>query len=157
MFMESRHGALYVMQEQQAPAEITARLREIDDRLFLEQQITYSGEAVWCVVCDVGMGHPPITILEWRDWRTDEPISELTSGLVERVQAMERDGSRLSAKVVKANRDLIESHRQRAHDAWREIALDMTPRIEGKTSSVLHRSQALRMSRDKRRAAGEKV
>jgi len=157
MFTESRHGALHVVRSVQSRDQIALELRKLDDRLFLEQQVVFDGSTVWCVVCDVGLGHPPITIMEWRDSSTGRPIPELTSGLVDRVAAMERDGARLAEKVIKANRDKVERDRQESYTRYRDIALDVVPRISGRSSAVLHRGQHLRLSRDKRRAKGENI
>lgn len=151
---EFRYGALYVLRERPNMEAIQRTLRDIDRRLFLEKQITYENEAVWCVVCDIGGGHPPVTLLEYRHEGKPIPID---SGIIERVQRMERDGEKLTRRTIEANRVMIEQKRKRAHDAYEEIARDMVPRIQGQTRPVLHRSQALRMSRDKRRSRGEKL
>lgn len=157
MLTSYRHGALHVVAQQQAPAQITKDLRQIDDRLFVEKQLTLSGEEVWCVVVDVGGDQPPFTILEWRDERSGQPIPELSSGIVARVHRMERDGKRLHGLVVVENRRRVEASRRAAAHAYEEMARDMEPRASGLRSAVLPRSQALRMSRDRARAQGRKV
>jgi hypothetical protein len=58
---EFRHGALYVLRDRPNAESIQRALRDIDRRLFLEKQITYENDAVWCVVCDIGSGQPPVT------------------------------------------------------------------------------------------------
>ncbi len=152
----SRHGALAVVEEERKPSWVTRELRAIDDRLFIEKQLTYSGEEVWCVVCDVGLNQPPITILEWRD-EDGRPIPELTSGLLSRVERMERDGARLTSKVIKQNRDLIEAGRRKGQDSYAAIVEDMLPRMGSGSSAVLHRGVHLKRSRDKQRRMGYKV
>jgi len=134
---------------------IVRALRGIDRRLFLEKQLTFQNDLVWCVVCDIGSGQPPVTLFEWRDPR-GEPLP-LDSGIVERVQRMERDGERLAQRALDANARMVESQRRQSRDAYVEIARDMIPRIEDRRRPVFPRSQALRMSRDKRRAQGEKI
>jgi hypothetical protein len=152
---EFRHGALYVVRERPNMESITRELRSIDQRLFLEKQITYQGDAVWCVVCDIGSGQPPVTLLEYRD-RDREPIP-LDSGIIDRVRRMERDGEKLTRRAIEANKRMVEMQQRRSRDAYEEIAGDMIPRIFDRTRPILHRSQALRMSRDKRRARGERA
>ncbi len=152
-----RHGALHVVESARPQQQVLRDLRSIDDRLFLEMQLTTAGEEVWCVVCDVGSGQPPITIMEWRDQETGRPIMELTSGLAERVSRMDRDGSRLSARVVRANEAKVEEQRRAAYDIYREIATDMVPRMRPTRSVVLPRSQSLRLARDKARGQGRNV
>jgi hypothetical protein len=132
---------------------IARELRSLDQRLFLEKQITYQGDAVWCVVCDIGGGQPPVTLLEYRG-RDREPIP-LDSGIIDRVRRMERDGEKLTRRSIEANRQMVETQQRRSRDAYEEIAIDMVPRIFDRKRPVLPRSQALRMSRDKRRARGE--
>lgn len=154
MYSTYRYGALDVVETPKDKNAIQHAIRQIDDRLFIEMQRTLRGEDVWCVVCPVGSDRPPITILEWRD-ENDEPIPHLASGLINRVERMERDGKRLSAAVMKANSDLIETQRRDTTGAYRDIVHDMQAREH--RSAVLPRSQSLRMSRDKERARGKKV
>jgi hypothetical protein len=150
-----RHGALAVVEDPRSAAEVNADLRRIDPRLFCEQQVTLAGDVVWCVVVAVGGDIPPVTIHEWRD-EQKRPLP-LSSGIVREVQRMERDGGKLAAEVIKHNRDLIDSRRQTADTAYREIQDDMMPRMKGTRSAALHRGQHLRRSRDKHRADGEKL
>jgi hypothetical protein len=66
---------------------------------------------------------------------------------------MERDeGGKLTGRSSEQT-----DGRARRDAPYSEIARDMVPRIQGEIRPVLHRSQALRMSRDKRRSRGEKV
>lgn len=155
MQSEYRHGALTVIEYVREKDSLQQELRLIDDRLFLERQLTLVGEPVWCVVVNVGGDVPPITILEWRD-DDDNPLP-LSSGILERMRRMDRDGARLAARVIKQNRDRIEAARQKAKDDWEEIGKDVGGRMSGTRSAVLHRGQYLRRSRDKRRARGEKL
>lgn len=152
----SRYGALSVVEEAHPKDKVQAELQKLDDRLFLEKQITMANEEVWCVVVNVGLDQPPVTLMEWRD-ESGEPIPYLTDRIVSRVAAMERDGHKLYAKVIQANADKVEIDRKIALYQYEELGRDMGPRIEGKIRPVLPRSQALRMSRDKMRARGRKV
>lgn len=151
-----RHGALLVIEDAKPHDEILRSLKAIDDRLFLERQVTIDGQAVWCVVCDVGGDHAPLTILEWRD-EDDHPIHELSSGIITRVQRMERDGRRLAAKVIKENADRLERKKLENQTTWGEIGSDFEKRMSPGYSAMLPRGQYLRMSRDKRRNRGERI
>lgn len=154
--LTARHGALTVVEQAHPKEFVQARLRELDDRLFLEKQITLSNEEVWCVVVDVGLGHPPMTILEWRD-DSGRPIPYLSERIVGRVAQMDRDAGKLYAKVIAANAALVEMQREHALQEWEAISEDMIPRMSGTRSAVLPRGQWLRRSRDRRRARGEKL
>lgn len=154
--MTYRHGSLFIMESPRSRDEINVELRKLDERLFLERQMTLSNESVWCVVCDVGSGVVPMTIYEWRD-PDGNPIAEPSMGIVDRISRMERDGSKLVARVVKQNSDLIESKRNTTHHAYSEIGSDFQRLMAPGHSAVLPRGQHLRQSRDKRRSRGEKV
>lgn len=151
-----RHGALYVVESGREKAEIDAALKAVDDRLFVEKQITLANESVWCVVVDVGGDQPPMTVLEFRDDK-GVPINELSWDIVERMKRMDRDGKHLAARVIRQNRDRIEGARKLAREQWEDIGGEFEKRMDPGYSAVLHRGQHLRRSRDKRRARGEKV
>ena len=154
---EYRHGALYVVEESASHSELERDLKQIDRALFFERQLTFAGELVWCVVCDVGGDQPPVTLIEWRDPATGAPIPELSSGVLTRVQRMHRSAEAFS-REMRARNEQLEKARDRDRDAaYEDMARDMLPRIEGRVSAVLPRSQALRRSRDRRRARGEKT
>jgi hypothetical protein len=152
---EYRYGALYVIRENSDDA-LRRELKRIDDRLFFEKQITYTDEEVWCVCVDFSGDQPPMTILEWRDEK-GRPIPYLDSGIIERVKQVDRSGRQLSERVLRENQARIESLRRQSREQYTEVARDMVPRVLDQRRPVLHRSQALRMSRDKRRARGEKA
>jgi hypothetical protein len=156
MFTPVRHGALTVMEELKPSSAIARELKQLDDRLFLEKQLTFSGEEVWCVICSLGGDRPPATLLEWRDDR-GVPIPELSSGIVSRMARMGRDADKLSAEVASANADRQARADRDSHGVYAEIAADMVPRMSGTRSAVLHRGQHLRRSRDKQRSKGENV
>lgn len=153
--VEYRHGALSVVETVRDRDFVQRELRKIDDRLFVEKQLTYSGEAVWCVVVSVGGDVPPITLLEHRD-PTGRPL-ELSGSLIDRAARMERDGSRLSAKVIRQNADRIESARQKMASELQELGADGDRLTRSTHSALLHRGPHLRRSRDKRRAQGDKI
>lgn len=152
-----RHGALYVVEQTQDKKRIQDELKAIDPRLFVEKQITFDQESVWCVVVDVGSGHAPITILEYRDEETGKPIPDLGHRIVDRVKRMDRDGARLAAKVIKQNQARVDRARADARAHWEDLGKEFQERMHPVRSAVLPRGQHLRRSRDKRRNRGEKI
>jgi len=151
-----RYGSLYVVEGDRDRSWITRALRQIDERLFLERQLTFDGQAVWCVVCALDSGEPPMTLLEWRDER-GQPIPEPTEQLVQRVAAMERDGHRLHQRVLAKNRALQEERRRKLEDEVREATRYVLPTMSETRSALLPRGQHLRISRDKQRALGRNI
>lgn len=151
-----RHGSLYVVEEARDKNEILQELKRIDRRLFLEKQITFDQESVWCVVVDVGGDQPPITILEYRD-ENGKPIPDLGWRIIEKMQRMERDGQMLAAKVIRDNQRRIDRAREDARRHWEDLGREFEERMSPTRSAVLHRGQYLRRSRDKRRNRGEKI
>jgi hypothetical protein len=152
-----RYGALAVVRQAHSKDETQRLIRQYDDRLFLEQQLGFDGRVVWCVVCQVGGDQMPLTILEWRDQETGEPINELTSGLVERVARMERDGKKLATRVIQANQAKIEYDRQKSRAEYEELAREHERSASGKRSPVFHRSPGLVAARRRARERGENV
>lgn len=151
-----RHGALDVVQFVDKKDDILRALRQIDPALFLEKQVGFDGVPVWCVVVDVGSAQPPITLLEWRDGR-GEPIYELTSGLVERVARMERDGAKLAQSAIRKNQERTERRRAETRQAYIDMQEEMMPSILGRRSVNLRRGVHLRMARDRQRRQGRNV
>ena len=149
-----RHGALYVVESANDSNELPRALKVLDDRLFLERQVTLTNEVVWCVVLDM---NPPMTVLEWRD-EAGRPL-DLSWGIVERMRRMvaQGDARKLGEEVARRNHEMIERKRQESRAASREIVEDMLPSVLGKRSVVLPRGVGLRRARDKRRARGEKL
>jgi hypothetical protein len=151
-----RQGALTVIETVKPQNEILRSLKKIDPRLFLERQVTLEDQAVWCVVCDLGSDHPPATVLEWRD-SDNNPIHELSDGIVDRIAKMERQGSNLTARVIKANEDRINAKRRSTQEHWRDIGTDFERLMSPGHSAVLPRGMHLRRSRDKMRSQGWRV
>lgn len=153
--VEYRHGALSVVETVRDRDFVQRELRKIDDRLFVEKQLTYTGEAVWCVVVSVGGDVPPLTLLEHRD-PSGRPL-ELSGSLIDRAARMERDGARLSAKVIRQNAARLEDGRKRMVEQLTNLGEDGDRFMNAGHSALLHRGQHLRRSRDKRRAQGDKI
>jgi hypothetical protein len=76
---------------------------------------------------------------------------------VDRVQQMERQSEGLSRRVLKANEDRIMASRRSAQQHWAEIGTDFERLMSPGHSALLPRSQALRMSRDKKRSQGWRI
>lgn len=146
-----RSGALYVVEKAHPKAPLQRALKQLDDRLFLERQVTFENEWVWCVVVDTG--GEPITILEWRD-DFGKPIPELSEGIVYRVAKMERDAGRLNKRILEKNRELERQRNKKRDDEIRDLMLDIVPRISEKRSVLLPRGQHLRRSRERTRNLG---
>jgi hypothetical protein len=151
-----RHGALAVVRSVAAPDEVQRALKRLDPALFVEQQIGFDQEPVWCVVCDIGDAGPPVTIMEWRD-PDGSPIPYVSLDLVDRVARMERDGARLTASAIEKNQAIVEAGKRERRQQYLDMQADIMPSILGKRSVNLPRGQSLRMMRDKARARGDKV
>lgn len=158
-FGEFRHGALYVVEQARSKDSVQQALRGIDDRLFLERQIGFDGEPVWCVCVALDGDQPPVAILEWRD-EDGSPIPEPSDRLVDRVRRMERDGARLAASVIEKNRRFRESRSKELREQMEELA-----REHGKMSTRALRplgvagggvsNQKLLIARRRKRNMGE--
>lgn len=153
---EYRYGALTVVSEMGPRDLIQQRLKQIDSRLFLERQLTVDEEAVWTVCISVGGDSPPLPLYEYRN-EVGMPIPEPGEGIVTAMQTMERSSSRLSARIARKNAALIEKKRSERQYEYMQIAQEMVPLILGEKRPVLHRSQGLRMARDKKRNLGHKI
>jgi hypothetical protein len=156
----ARHGALAVVEQAHPKDHVQRRLREIDPGLFLEKQITLTNEEVWCVCVDVGLDHPPITLLEWRD-DDGRPIPYLSERIVARVAAFERDGRKLLARVVEENARLVERQRRDADynyaETVRETAKFAHPMHAGllPRRGIGEKARAKRLTMQRMRAAME--
>lgn len=160
---EYRLGSLCVVENVDDRDWINRRLRALDPNLFLEKQLTFEGEHVWCVVEQVDGGdHPPVTVYEHRlpDGRPyPVPNEALIEEMRRRAQAMTRDPRerrrQLIARADRQNRMLREKIAERQREQHAEVNREF--RRMQRTSSPVHRSQQLRMTRDKMRARGEKA
>jgi hypothetical protein len=155
-----RHGALYVVEQAHPKDRVQRELRKLDDRLFLERQVTLENEEVWCVCVDIGLDSPPLTILEWRDER-GRPIPDLTDRIVSRVGAMERDHQRLVARVVEANARMVEAARRQADSDYEETVKETAKFMHPMHAGLLPRrgigekAKARRLAAKRRQEAWE--
>lgn len=157
MWSTRQVGSLAVIEETVDRKRIDAELRRFDPNLFLDAEIDTRGRFVWAVMEHLGSERPPHLVFEWRDER-GEPLP-LSSGLIEQIRKIAARRSR-GVSVFDVVRDANEQRRSEAtrasERAYEEITEDLLPRLGGRRSAALPRSQALRMSRDRRRGRGEK-
>jgi hypothetical protein len=151
-----RHGALTIIESPKSHNETLRALKQIDSRIFLERQVTLEGQAVWCVVVDLGSDEPPITILEWRDTE-GYPIHELSSGIVDRVARMDRDPKALFERVQRINQERLDAKKKDTNEVWADLGTDYGRMTSPGHSALLPRGQHLRRARDKRRNRGERI
>ena len=156
-FTVSEFGGLAAAYHTVTSEEVQRELQKLDRGLFLDPEIEFHGPygkyLYWTVKHHIGSGQPPIPVLEWRDYNGPKP---LTFAIVEAVKRREGGLEDAVRKVLAANeKKRQETEKQVGDDAY-EVALDAR-KATGKTSAVLPRSQALRRSRDRQRARGNKV
>ena len=156
MSVSYRHGALHVIEQAAERDEVQRALRQLDERLFLERQLTLHMETVWCVCATVSPDEPPLTILEWRDPETSEPL-QLSHGIVARMARMEREAGKLSASVLSQNAERIEARRRETRALWAELGAEADRLLHPAHSAVLPRGYHLRRSRDAKRNQGWRV
>ena len=156
MYSTRNAGSLAVVENTVDRRRIERELRGLDPQLFLDAEIDLRHRFVWTVKYHVGSEHPPHLVFEWRDQKTNEPLP-LTMGIVDRVKRLEGAGHTVFREVSEHNRRLVAEREARSDQAYTDITNDMEPRMRDTRSAVLHRGVGLRMSRDKRRARGEKV
>jgi hypothetical protein len=148
-------GSLYVIERPRSQHWVNRALKQLDERLFLERQVSFDNQHVWCVVCDQG-DRPPITLIEFRD-DNGNAISDPTERLIQRVAQMERDGHRLHQRVLDKNQRFREAKSKAMRDETEAITRDIVPRINPTRSVLLPRGAHLRQSRDRQRSQGARV
>lgn len=135
-------------------AAIDRALKQRDRDLSLQgwPSVTH-GCVLWKVVRYAGPDRPPETVCVWQSER-GEPYP-LSSGLLDLVDRLDKNSraTYLSEDQLEAKRR-ADNARARATEG-EDLAADYAARA--KRDPVLHRSQSLRMSRDKQRARGKKV
>lgn len=137
--------------------EIDRELKKLDPDLFIDPERDPDWDRiVWTVKYRVG--HGAVLVTDWRDPVTLEPL-ELSWGLWSKIKVREnRNMHDVRAELQKENEKLREQRANAQYLAYEEIARDLIPRIKGAGhSAVLHRSQALRRSRDRARSRGHRV
>ena len=134
--------------------QIVRGLKQLDQRLFLEKQLTLDGEQVWTVHCAVEGDQPPICVFEWRD-PDGRPIPVLSSGIIDRMAAMERDPAKLNAKVKAKNAEFERRRDEKFNEHIYGISEERRRSLL--SHSVLHRSPGLAAARRRQRQQGHNV
>lgn len=148
---ESLRGGLYVVERPSDKNWIQKRLRELDPRLFVQQEIGLDNRPVWVVLVD---GEPPIPILDWRD-DNGEPIPHLTENIIYRVAAMPRESGKLMQSVLEKNRNFRERRDRETQYMMQEALREVIPSAFNKRRILAPRGQKLYQQRNRRRARGE--
>jgi hypothetical protein len=150
-YVERRIGGLVLAELGMDGAALERELRRRDPLLSLQGWPSLEHRCIlWRVVREAGERGPE-TVCVWQS-ESGEPYP-LSSGLLDLVDRLDRNTRSDYARDDERNarrRDALVRQQERDNEA---LAQDWTPR-HGRP--VLPRSQALRMSRDKRRAKGEK-
>jgi hypothetical protein len=150
VYAEHRHGSLRVLETPHTQNYINARLREVDERLFLERQLTVADRyPVWCV-CLTLRGEPPMCIYEHR---TDDgtPIGYPTEAIVEKVREMKQSGPVDARELDRRNQAKRDERRRTAYSKIPEMAKDMArlstkelPALRGGSPKILADRRAKR-------------
>lgn len=149
---ESLRGGMYVIERPSDKDWIVKRLKELDRRLFVQQEIGMDNRPVWVVLVDTG--EAPIPILEWRDDNSN-PIPYLTENVIYRVAAMPREHGQIMQHVLEANRALRERKKRETQVDLAEIFREMIPMVQNRGRILAPRGQKLYQQRNRRRAQGE--
>lgn len=150
-FYETLRGGLHVVERPSDKEWLVKRLKELDQRLFVQKEIGLDNREVWVVSVE---GAPPIPILEWRD-DLGNPIPYLTENIVYRVAAMPRESGKLMQSVLDKNRALKERKQREHKEMTAEIFREMVPMAQGRGRILAPRGQKLYQQRNRRRARGE--
>ena len=134
-------------------AALERELRRRDPLLSLQGWPSSEHRCIlWRVVREAGPDRPPETVAVWQsESGAPYPLSSGLLDLVDRLDRNSRGSYRSAEELDEARRAEQAAQLERDNAA---LADDWTPK-HGRP--VLPRSQALRISRDKRRARGEKV
>lgn len=145
-----RFGAHAVIESVASKNEINRALKVRDPRLFLEQQLNLDNEHVWCVVLettDPQLGC--VTIYEWRDPQTDEPINHPTMGIL---QEIDRRMARGPINVKEIDRRNKEKQKKRANEMREhvvDIAVDFAKHWGIGNFQIIPRSRQLMLTRSR--------
>lgn len=157
MDTETRYvGGMFVVQNASlAERQINEELQRLDPFLFLDKEWDTNRDCGFYAVKYHRGDRPPDLILDWRD--ADDWPRPLSAGIVAEVRRLQVQGAIDFQAVMKRNAELQERKRRASEQAYRDVAADFERYESAVHSPVLHRSQSLRISRDKMRAAGRKV
>lgn len=157
---EYRVGGLYVLEAPHTKDHLNRELRELDERLFAERQVTIGGEVVWCVCLfpyRLATGEDVVvTVHEHRDGN-GVPIGYPTTRMVDEVKRMMQRGPLDMKEIDRRNHELRERRRTDAYYELGEMARDRHRSANPLRAELLPRSRSLQMSRDKARSRGVKI
>jgi hypothetical protein len=150
-------GGVWLAEESAAPHSIRQALKRIHPDLVLGQEVDFAwSQWVWKVLLRQG-DRPAIWLFDWRE-NLDDPRSRprpLSSAIVEHAASLQRGSRRPVVDPLVVNDELVERLDRQSEQETLEIAAEVKTRR--RRISPVHRSQGLRMARDKQRAKGESV
>lgn len=155
MNVTERRSGLLLAEQSAIPRDIRDALKNVDARFVLAQEVDARHECwVWRVFVRMG-DRPAVWFFDWREDMSD-PYSKprpLSHGIVEEAAVRRLDSRRPQIDPLEHNDRIREELRQE----MREISEQAAAEAKRKVTSPVHRSQALRMSRDKQRRKGRNV
>lgn len=143
-----RFGAHCVIESVASKNEINAELKKRDPRLFLEKQINLDQEHVWCVVLETGdsqMGC--VTIYEWRDPVTEEPLREPSLGLLNEIDRRMRRGPINVREIDARNKEKQRRRVAEMREHVTDIVVDFSKHWTMGNFSIVPRSHQLMLTR----------
>lgn len=150
---EYRMGALCVVENVSDTDWINRRLKQIDGRLFVEKQLTFAEEEVWCVVEDTGEQYGAdrfVCVYEFRG-PDGRPVPYLTERIVEVMlrRAQEGTGNVLEARKIAQQRNAERQQRIREETDghYHDIAKDFQDHRTMGNFMVVPRSRQLARTR----------
>lgn len=148
-----RHGALHVIETPRATSEINQGLQELHPGLFIEKQLTTEQEEVWCVVLDDG-NNGLVTVFEWRDPESDQPIPMLSDRIVQEMQRRKRRGPISMRAIVAENERLRQERMKEGHDQMIELMHDHLRLVDRELPALRGSSPKVLQERRHRRSTG---
>ena len=130
---------------------IERQLQDLDTHLHLTRERDTLGRDFYVVIYYQGGSIPPDVVVDWRE--TDDTPKQLSSGLVYEIQQMMGSGP-VDLKKIMARNAERKARKERDMVGFYE---DMIEDFKSGRRSPVHRSQGLRMSRDRIRARGGKA
>jgi hypothetical protein len=148
-------GGVWLAEESAAPHSIRQALKRIHPDLVLGQEVDSAwSQWVWKVLLRQG-DRPAIWLFDWRE-SLDDPRSRprpLSFAIVEHAASLQRGSRRPVIDPLVVNDELIERLDRQSEQETLEIAAEVKTRR--RRTSPVHRSQGLRIARDKQRRRGE--
>lgn len=154
MLITERSSGLFLAEQAAAPAAIRDALKQLDDRLILGQEVDEQHQCwLWKVLVRVGWDRPAVHLFDWRD-EQGKPLP-LTSRIVDEANRRRLDSRHQYEDALTANDRLEQEISEQAVEVFADAHRDAAR--SSRRMPVFHRSQGLRMARDKMRARGEQA